>query len=163
MNINKAIAILEAEIFDPKIGLPDEIFQLVSRLTPLVNVDLLIRDENNRILLAWRDDQYAGKGWHVPGGIVRYKESLETRIQKTAEREIGAKIQFNPEPIAINQLVCKHKNRGHFISLLFECVLSSNFVPTNTNLLQNDPGYLSWHNTCPDNLISVHEIYRKYI
>ena len=163
MTINEAISILEAEISDPKKGLPLEVFQLVSRLTPLVNVDLLIKDENNRLLLAWRDDQFAGQGWHIPGGIIRYKENFETRIQKTAEREVGSQIQFNPEPIAINQIVCQHDTRGHFISLLFDCFLESNFIPANDNLCPKELGYLSWHDACPNDLIKSHEIYRKFL
>lgn len=163
MKINEAIAVLEAEISDPTKGLPFEVFELVSRLTPLVNVDLLIKDEKNRLLLAWRDDLFAGQGWHIPGGIVRYKENLETRIQKTAEREVGSKIQFNPDPIAINQIVCKHETRGHFISLLYECSLSSDFIPLNDNLSPHDVGYLAWHDSCPENLIKSHEMYRPFL
>ena len=75
-------------------GLPDEVFYYISRTTPLVNVDLLIKDENGRTLLSWRNDRYAGKGWHVPGGIVRFKETLETRVQKVAEIEVGVNISF---------------------------------------------------------------------
>jgi len=163
MTINEAIAVLEAEISDPNNGLPFEVFQFISRLTPLVNIDLLIKDENNRLLLAWRDDQFAGQGWHIPGGIVRYKEDLETRIQKTAQREIGSHIQFNPEPIAMNQIICKHETRGHFISLLYECSLSSDFIPANDKLSAHDIGYLAWHDSCPENLIKSHEMYRKFL
>ena len=25
------------------------------------------------LLLTWRNDDYAGKGWHIPGGIVRFQ------------------------------------------------------------------------------------------
>ncbi len=163
MNLAKAIAQIEENIADPSSGLSDEIFRFISRLTPLVNVDLLIQDNNNHVLLAWRDDPYAGKGWHIPGGIVRYKECLETRIQQVAETEIGTQIQFNPEPIAINEVICRHHTRGHFISLLYKCSLHSDFIPSNTNLAPTDPGYLLWHNTCPDNLILTHEMYRSYI
>ena len=41
MNINKSIAQIERLIKDPSYGLPEEIFYLVSRITPLINVDLL--------------------------------------------------------------------------------------------------------------------------
>ena len=163
MKINKIIEQLEALILDPKSGLPKEVFHLISRLTPLVNVDLLIKDKNNRTLLAWRDDQFAGKGWHIPGGIVRYKETLETRISKVAENEIGASLNFNSVPIAMNQVLCKHQTRGHFISFLYECWFDSPFVPTNNTLSPDDPGYLQWHNHCPENMVKVHEMYRSFI
>ncbi|HYA42707.1 MAG TPA: NUDIX domain-containing protein [Syntrophobacteraceae bacterium] len=164
MDIGTAIAILDREVPDPRTGLPDDLFYYISKTTPLVNVDLLIKDEKGRTLLAWRDDQYAGKGWHVPGGIVRFKETFETRLRKVAEAEIGADISFSPAPVAINQMINRNCDiRGHFISILYNCFLSSTFLPPNKGLSMNDRGYLMWHESCPTNLIIWHEIYREYI
>ena len=163
MNIHKAIEFLEEQIPNPSLGLPEEIFLFISRTTPLVNVDLLIKDENNRTLLSWRDDQYAGKGWHVPGGIVRFKEKLEERVQEVAKKEIGTAVKFDPIPLAINQMICERDIRGHFVSILYKCFLSGKFIPKNKGLSNKDPGYLMWHDSCPTNLIKVHEIYRHYI
>ena len=164
MNIREAIAIFDKEIKNPQKGLPDEVFYFISRITPLINVDLLIKDEKRRTLLAWRDDQYAGRGWHVPGGIIRFKENLETRIKKVAQSEVGAQVQFEPKPIALNEIMNKEKDiRGHFISILYKCSLSSSFIPENKGLTEKVPGFLKWHKTCPDNLLKFHEIYRKYL
>lgn len=164
MNITDAIAILDKEIANPQAGLPNEMFRFISRITPLINVDLLIKDENRRTLLSWRDDQYAGKGWHIPGGIIRFKETFETRIKEVAKSEIGAKIKFDSNPMAINQLINKECGiRGHFISILYKCSLPSVFVPENKGLKETDAGYLKWHKTCPENLLKFHEIYRKYL
>lgn len=163
MNIHEAIEFLGKQISNPSLGLPEEVFLFVSRIIPLVNVDLLIKDENGRTLLSWRDDQYSGKGWHVPGGIVRFKEKLETRVLKVAKAEIGTTIKFDPVPIAINQMVCGRNTRGHFISILYKCFLSSEYIPKNEGLSNKDPGYLRWYDSCPENLIKYHEIYRKYI
>lgn len=159
----QAVKLLEKQVQDPGRGLPQEIFFFVSRLTPLVNVDLLIRDEQGRTLLAWRDDQFSGKGWHLPGGIIRFKEKIKTRILKVAKEEIGIPVKFKPEPIAIHQIICDHHTRGHFISLLFECYLPGRFILRNQGLRKDDPGYLKWHQSAPKNLIKVHRIYRKYL
>lgn len=163
MNTKEAIKLLDKEITNPSVGLPQDIFYFVSRLTPLINVDLLIKDEKGRTLLSWRDDQFAGQGWHVPGGIVRYKEKLETRIQKVALAEIGVKVKFDPAPIAVSQTICRHKNRGHFISVLYKCFLSDKFIPQNAGLSKKDAGYLKWHTACPGNLLKRHEIYKKFL
>ncbi|MEA3348507.1 MAG: NUDIX hydrolase [Pseudomonadota bacterium] len=164
MNTFQAIEILNQAAPDPSTGLPDEIFYYISRTTPLVNVDLLVKDENKCTLLAWRDDKYSGKGWHIPGGIVRFKEKLETRVEKVAKSEIGTKIEFDPTPIALNQLIHNDRDtRGHFISILYNCFLTSNFAPDNGILTPQDAGYLKWHEKCPDNLLGFHEIYRSYI
>lgn len=163
MNIHEAIKFLDKQILNPSLGLPEEVFLFISRLTPMVNVDLLIKDENGRILLSWRNDPFHDAGWHLPGGIVRFKEKFEQRVLKVAETEIGSVVKFDPVPIAINQIILSQKTRGHFISLLYRCFLSSEFIPKNTGLTPEDKGYLMWHNFCPENLVNVHEMYRKYI
>ncbi len=163
MSIHETIELLDRQISNPSSGLPEEVFFFVSRLTPMVNADLLIKDENGRTLLSWRDDSFAGAGWHVPGGIVRFKEKLEERVQKVAETEIGTVVEFDPVPVTINQVICKHDTRGHFISILYKCFLSNKFIPKNTGLSKTDVGYLMWHDSCPENMVKVHEMYRKYI
>ena len=162
MNILDALAYIEQQVGNPKNGLPLEIFYSISRLVPMVNVDLLIKDENNRTLLAWRDDEFAGTGWHVPGGIVRFKETLENRINKVAEIEIGAKVNYESEPVAVNQVICDHNTRGHFISLLYKCTLPESYVIQN-GPAENEPGFLKWHGSCPENLVDVHKMYRSFI
>ena len=73
--IADAVAVINECLPDSRAGLPDDIFYLVSRLTPMINVDLLIVNERNEKLLTWREDQFYGPGWHIPGGIIRFKES----------------------------------------------------------------------------------------
>jgi ADP-ribose pyrophosphatase YjhB (NUDIX family) len=164
LKIMASIAALDEEAPHPSSGLPDDLFYYISRTTPLVNVDLLIKDENGRTLLSWRNDKYAGIGWHVPGGIVRFKETLETRVKKVAETEIGTTIRFDPTPIALHQMIHREREvRGHFISLLYECFLPGTFKPRNEGLSLEDAGYLVWHDRCPANLLHVQEGYRKYI
>ena len=164
MDIFQALKFIEQQISNPSEGLPDEIFYFISRTTPLVNVDLLIKDENGRTLLAWRDDPYAGRGWHVPGGIIRFRETFEERINKVSELELGCAVHFEPEPIALNQLIHKERDtRGHFISLLYRCSLPASFVPENSGRAPGDRGYLQWHDSCPDDVITYHEIYKSYL
>jgi len=163
MNIQEAIRFLEEQVPDPSKGLPDGVFFYISRVTPLVNVDLLIKDEKNRTLLVWRDDEYSGKGWHLPGGIIRFKEKLEERVLKVAIKEVGTKIEFDHNPIAINEIICEKNTRGHFVSILYKCFLSGKFIPKNIGLSEKDAGYLKWYDSCPDNLLKFHEIYRKFL
>ena len=164
MNIAEAVRILDESIVDRRIGLPDDIFYFITRTTPMVNVDLLIHDTKGRTLLSWRDDELCGKGWHIPGGIVRYMETLEQRIQKTAEKELGTGVTYNPKPLVIEEILLPElENRGHFISFLYECSVPEDYTPINTGKDVGISGYLMWHDTCPDNLIGVHERYRKFI
>lgn len=165
MNIAEAIAFINNQITDPSKGLSDEIFYFVSQVTPLVNVDLLIKDEDDRTLLAWRDDKYSGTGWHIPGGIVRFQEKFETRINKVAESEVGTHVEYDLVPIAINELINPElEARNHFISFLYRCFLSKNHKIDNKGRLSSEPRFLAWHDKCPNNLIIYHKnYYKQYI
>ena len=92
MNIRSLIDSLESIIENPSIGLPVDIFLFASRITPMVNVDLLIRNEQGQTLLTWREDDFYGPGWHVPGGIVRFKEPIADRISAVASGELGTRL-----------------------------------------------------------------------
>jgi colanic acid biosynthesis protein WcaH len=148
---------IDAAVEDARQGLPEPVFLLVSRLTPMVNVDLLIRDEAGRLLLTWRADHYYGAGWHIPGGIIRFKETWERRIAEVARLELGAAVQFDPEPRTIRQAFAPHRDdRGHFISLLFDCTLTGP-LPADRQARGDPPanGEWAWHEGFPDNLLAV--------
>jgi colanic acid biosynthesis protein WcaH len=163
-SIKKAVNFLDVSIPDKTVGLPDDIFYFISRITPLVNVDLLIKDKKGRTLLTWRDDEYAGKGWHIPGSIVRFKETLEDRVLKCAKQELGAVVTFDPKPISIEQfIVAELDNRAHHISFLYRCYVSDDYILNNRNKKRTDAGYIEWHERCPNDLIRVHDFYRKFI
>lgn len=162
MNLKIALEGIKNYILDPKVGLPEEIFLFITQLTPMVNVDLLIKNKQGQVLLAWRDDEFCGKGWHIPGGIVRIKERFHERIEKVAEEEIGCRVTYNPTPIAINELINNQVTRGHFISFLYECYVPDNFIIDNKALKNKDVGFIKWHDYYPHNMINVHKIYRKY-
>ena len=150
-------------IDDPQVGLPEEVFLFATEITPMVNVDLLIRDESNRILLSWRDDPYHGKGWHVPGGILRVRESFDDRIHKTALNEIGCDVNYTKTPIDIVPIVSfDRKTRCHFISFIFECQLNDSFEIDNGQKKRNEIGFLEWFKRYPEDMIKEHEFYKKY-
>ncbi len=126
----------------------------------------LIKNEQNHTLLTWRDDGYWPPGWHVPGGIIRYKETIAQRIKAVAKNELGAELEFNPAPLTMNEVILDNrKTRGHFISLLYQCSLvtqpAESLRCNNINL--SKPNEWLWHGSCPPNIISVHEMYRKFI
>lgn len=89
--IYELIKVIKKEHIDPRNGLGEELFLEVASLTPIVNVDLLII-KNKRILMSWRDDEQCGRGWHIPGGCLRLKESLEHRVHLCALNELGTDV-----------------------------------------------------------------------
>ncbi|MGC0154882.1 NUDIX hydrolase [Chromobacterium vaccinii] len=160
-----AIDTLRQAVGSAREGLPEDIFLFVSSLTPLINVDLLIRDEQGRTLLTWRDDRYCGPGWHIPGGIIRFKERSADRIAAVAADELGASVSFDTRPLCRHEMLTPTRDvRGHFISLLHVCRLNTLPDPAR----RFDPaapraGDWAWHSHCPDNLVPVQRVYRDYI
>lgn len=148
-----------------KAGLPTNVFYFVSQLTPLINVDLLIKNRKNQILLTWREDMFHGPAWHIPGGIIRFKEKINSRIEKVAELELGATVDISPQPIHICGLINNERDmRGHFISMLYLCKLISEPDAVRA-YMGGEPkvGQWAWHDKAPKNLLNVQEAFRKYI
>jgi colanic acid biosynthesis protein WcaH len=162
--LSRHIEAVESALGDPARGLPEEVFLFASRITPLLNVDLLIRDESSRTLLSWRDDEFYGTGWHIPGGIIRYKESWADRIRVCAGTELGAEVSVQPTPILVSEHIRSRPTRGHFVSLLFECRLRT---PPDPSREARDGlpvrGHWRWHDHCPSDLIEAQHFYAPFL
>jgi len=143
------------------VDLPQHLFDYVSTITPLVNVELLLKDRTSSILLSWRDDGLYGPGWHLPGGIVRHKESLLSRVSEVARLECGiTKIQ-NCNLIQINQIMNPHRDlRGHFISFVFCATTDRQFIQASPELVN---GAVCSFTQAPANLIDQHQRYHGLI
>lgn len=163
-NIQQAIETLRRATPNPSAGLLEEVFQFVSEITPLVNVDLLIKNELGQSLLSYRNDEHCGVGWHLPGGVVRVKEKFELRLKQVALREIGTELEYDPQPLAVNQLIASEKSvRCHCVSILYKCFLPVSFPINNKGLHESSPGFLKWFDESPKDLLVYHEVYRKYL
>jgi len=150
---------------DGRNGLPEEIFLAISTLTPIVNVDLLVRDDVGQILLSWRSDAYFGCGWHLPGGCIRFKETMEERLQKTAMEELHSQVFFEKFPLAVKDVVVNKEEsvprfREHHLAVLYDCRFPADYKIQNGKLEEQDAGYLKWFSKIPDNILEVHSCYQ---
>ncbi len=162
--LKESVDAIASFVGDARKGLPDEVFRLVTSLTPMLNVDLLIKNEEQHTLLTWREDEFY-QGWHVPGGIVRYKERMVDRVAAVARIELGARVRINGGPVAINEVMHPTREvRGHFISILYACDLAG---PLDEARRQGPGspkhGDWAWHATCPPQILRQHEMYRHLI
>ena len=153
---------LEAAVGDPRRGLPEDIFRFVSRVTPLINVDLLIQDDRARTLLTWRDDEFFGPGWHIPGGIIRYKESSAERVGLCAREELGAEVSSEPAPLFVFEDIGRQETRGHHVSLLYRCRLVTPLDEARRAAAPPRPGQWRWHAWAPPDLIEEQRPYARF-
>lgn len=69
--------------------LPDEMFKSVIQHTPLISIDLIVRNEQGEVLLGKRVNAPAKGYWFVPGGRVRKNETLDDAFVRLVREELG--------------------------------------------------------------------------
>jgi colanic acid biosynthesis protein WcaH len=74
----------------PKRLTREQFLEVLDR-TPLVSIDLVVKDPENRILLGLRVNEPAKGKWFVPGGRIMKDESIEEAFERISEDEIGAR------------------------------------------------------------------------
>lgn len=72
--------------------LPSEIWAGVVRHAPLISIDLIVRDAQQRVLLGLRANKPAQGWWFVPGGVTRKGETLDAAFARISETELGIKL-----------------------------------------------------------------------
>ena len=140
--------------------LPESEFLYISSRTPLINVDMLVVNEYGEILLSWRDDEYCGTGWHIPGGIIRHGETMRERLEKTAKAELGIIPQFEDYPCKISEIFLRQEYRNHFVSHLFKGRCRQDDLITVEK--PTNPGDLKWLSQY-EGLVYSQEPYEKYL
>lgn len=142
--------------------LPEDEFLYISSKTPLINVDLMVISDAGELLLAWRDDEYCGTGWHIPGGIIRHGETMKERLEATARRELGFSPSFEETPCKITEIFLKQEYRNHFISNLFRGRCKREDVETVEK--PSGAGDMCWFDHFPDSgLVYSQAPYEEYL
>ena len=70
--------------------LDTELFKSVVANTPLISVDLIVRNPQGQILLGQRVNRPAQGYWFVPGGRVRKDERLVAAFNRLVQEELGS-------------------------------------------------------------------------
>ncbi|TAN34206.1 NUDIX hydrolase [Patescibacteria group bacterium] len=112
----KQLCVLLKKIDNPHEGLPQPVFEALLGVVTFAAVELVIKSPRG-VLLTWRDDQW-WRGWHFPGGLLRFRESFDERIQAVAWKELGINVSDSKFLFAND---CSQGSRGHTVSLVFEC------------------------------------------
>lgn len=70
-------------------------YSTVIRDTPLVSIDLIVRNAKNEILLGFRRNKPAQGFWFVPGGRICKNETLDQAFARLSEDELGMAVARN--------------------------------------------------------------------
>ncbi|EKO3611302.1 GDP-mannose mannosyl hydrolase [Vibrio metschnikovii] len=75
--------------------LDKETFKTIVASTPLVSIDLIIRNSCNQVLLGLRTNRPAQGFWFVPGGRIGKDETFEQAFLRLTQLELGYPISLN--------------------------------------------------------------------
>ena len=73
----------------------DKRFLEIIDATPLVSIDLILEDCNERVLLGKRINRPAQNYWFVPGGRIRKNETIAEAIKRISSVELGTTISLH--------------------------------------------------------------------
>lgn len=71
----------------------EEDFGRIVATTPLVSIDLILRNPHGQVLLGFRQNRPAQNTWFVPGGRIRKNERLADAWHRLAEVELGTTLE----------------------------------------------------------------------
>ncbi len=69
--------------------LPDDIFRTVVDSTPLVSIDLIVKNSEGQVLLGKRNNKPAKDFWFVPGGRIQKNETISDAFTRLCKEELG--------------------------------------------------------------------------
>ncbi len=71
--------------------LSQEEFEAIYSKVPRLTVEIIVKD-HDKFYLTKRDIEPCKGMWHVPGGTVRFGETLVEAVQRIAKRELGVRV-----------------------------------------------------------------------
>lgn len=75
--------------------LDKDVFQTVVANTPLISIDLIVRDSTGRVLLGYRRNRPAQSSWFVPGGRIAKGESIAEAFRRLTHVELGMALSLD--------------------------------------------------------------------
>ena len=73
--------------------LPPDVLIEVIKYTPLVSIDLVVRDGDGRVLAGWRTNRPAQNCWFVPGGRICKDERIADAFRRISKNELGLTLE----------------------------------------------------------------------
>lgn len=106
--------------------LSDEEYDFIYSRVPRVTVDLLIKNREDQILLTQRTIEPYINHWHLPGGRIKFRESVGDAIKRIAKTELGIELKFVGKIVGICEYPdeYQHDQPRHSISIVYGFVVS---------------------------------------
>ena len=146
--------------------LDKETFSIVIESTPLVSIDLVIKNQKGQALLGQRLNRPAKGSWFVPGGRILKDESLAAAFKRLTIEELGQ--EFSIEQAALlgsfdhfyNDNVFGETFSTHYVAIAYVLTLETKLKLLPVNIQH---GSYQWFNI--DDLLkndNVHQHTKNY-
>lgn len=109
--------------------LEKETFTTVIASTPLVSIDLLVKNSQGQYLLGYRNNRPAQGFWFVPGGRILKDESMNLAFKRLCKVELGIEVNresarfLGPYEHFYNDFVFGDEVSTHYVVLGYEIEL----------------------------------------
>jgi len=137
--------------------LDKETFSTIIENAPLISIDLIVRNSEDKILLGKRVNKPALGSWFVPGGRVFKNERVEDAFKRTTENELGVNLDIKSASFKgiyqhfYDDNVFGDEFGTHYIVMAFEIRL------TNTPMTNNQHENYMWFDE--DELLTSDDVY----
>ena len=103
-------------------NMPPEIFFSLTKLLPMLAIELFIVNKNGEFVLVQKKGRF--NGWALPGGFLGLNEDLEVACRRISKKYLGTKVSHSTF-LNICNLPQKiyGKDKGHAVVLIFKCDL----------------------------------------
>ncbi|WP_075171481.1 GDP-mannose mannosyl hydrolase [Neptunomonas phycophila] len=127
--------------------LSNDVFKLVVDNTPLISLDLVVRNASGQILLGERVNRPAQGYWFVPGGRIRKNETIADAFMRLTLDELGVALPISSARYLglfehfYSDSVFGNTPSTHYVVNAFEISIDSNLTDLPN---QQHSGYLWW-------------------
>lgn len=117
--------------------LPADKFRSIIELTPLVSIDLVVKNAQGEYLLGLRTNRPAQNFWFVPGGRIQKGESLAVAFKRLTKQELGKELSIEQAKLLgpfdhfYDDCVFGCETSTHYIAIAYELIIDQPISPPN--------------------------------
>lgn len=113
----------------------DKFLEIINN-TPLVSIDLIVKNEKNEVLLGLRKNKPAQGYWFVPGGRILKNEKIKDALSRISKTETGLEIDITKakllgvyDHIYNDNFAGSYGINTHYVVIAFEINLNQSVNP----------------------------------
>lgn len=153
---------LIGEIEQSARGIDSRIFHAILLKFPSVPIELVVLDQENRVLMFYRKD-HEYDGFHMPGTVLRNNETVPQAVDRLLQSEVVGAGIISVENVGVTEISrgtkCGENPTRHEISILYLARLGRSYA--------GNGGIFSPMDDLPENTLPHHRVlvekFQKYI